>query len=314
MDDTMEPDIFRAAHRLEELARRVPRQAWPFFVLAGIELGVFVVAGNGSLSTLSLLMVTGVACWPLLPAAVIIGCPTAWQSARGVLVGAIVWTTVSAAVSLVWRSPIFLGSGSLDGAGGSAFHLLALAASLAGPAIVAVSLERRRRTSTTWPVPLVVLAVVGAAAACLYQGSNALDWYNAQSSYEFGTQDDLALLLQLAAQTLQPLMLLTLGALVWSSLSASRAGEEPRRFWLAIAAGSTTLFVVLIYGLTVIPVISTVGLISTNTFGLIDTLGNISAWASVASIVLLLVGFGFGLPADPTELVEVAPSPEASLA
>jgi hypothetical protein len=71
---------------------------------------------------------------------------------------------------------------------------------------------------------------------------------------------------------------------------------------------------VLIYGLTVIPVISTVGLISTNTFGLIDTLGNISAWASVASIVLLLVGFGFGLPADPTELVEVAPSPEASLA
>ena len=314
MDDTTEPDIFRASHRLAELLRRVPSQAWPFFVLAGIELAIFAVAGSESWSMLSLLIAAGVACWPLLPAAVIMGCPTAWQSARGVLVGAIVWTTISAAVSLIWRAPTYFGSGSLDSAGGSASHLLALAASLAGPAIVAASLERRRRTSTTWPVPLVVLVVVGAAAACLYQGSNALDWYNAQRSYPFGTQDDLALLLQLVAQTLQPVMVLTLGALVWSSLSASRAGEQPRRFWLAIMAGSATLFVVLIYGLAVIPVISTLGLISTNTFDLINTLGNLTAWASVASIVLLLVGFGFGLPADPTDLVEVVPSPEASLA
>jgi hypothetical protein len=61
-------------------------------------------------------------------------------------------------------------------------------------------------------------------------------------------------------------------------------------------------------------VISTVGPISTNTFDLINTLGNLAAWASVASIVLLLVGFGFGLPAEPADLVEVVPSQEASLA
>ena len=304
MDEPIEPDAYRIAGRLGELVRRVPRLAWPFLILAAYDLGLFLADGISSWTLLTLFLVAASVGWALLPAAVILGRPTAWQSERGILVGAIAWSAVGPVGHLIWRVPILLGLDSSDGAGSAAISLLAVAGRVAGPAIIAIVLERRRRTSTTWPAPLLAIVAVLVAATCVQSTSSTLDWYNAQLNFGFGAQDMLAGQIRVVAAAVAPLSLLTVGALAWSALSAVRAGEEPRRFWVWITAGSAALLATNVLGYAMMFFALAVGS-PAYILDLFSAYNDIVPVSSVIGIGLLLLAFVIGAPNDPLDLGEV---------
>lgn len=312
MDEPIEPDAYRFARSLVDLARGVPPLAWPFLILAGYELVLPLVDGTSYWSTLTWLLVAASVGWALLPAAAILGCPTAWQSARSILAGVIAWSTVGFVGHLIWRVPILVGLDSSNGAGSSAISLLAVVGGVAGPALIAAGLERRRRTSSTWPVPLVAVAAVLVAATCVQATSSTLGWYNAQQGlgFGFGTQDALAAQIRVVVAAVGPLRLLAVGALAWSALSAVRAGEEPRRFWVGITAGSAVLLATSALGYAMTFLVMVIGN-SANTLDLFTAYNDIVPVSSVIGIGLLLLAFAIGLPEDPMDLGEVVPGPDA---
>jgi hypothetical protein len=307
MDETArEPARTRRLSRIRDWVadrlERMPLEAWPFIVLA-----VFVVAANRqavlSGGSLYLLLLASLVAGALLPAAILIGCRDAWWSARLVLVGAAVWTSIPVAVDVISSclrllSPEVWTDTSIVSGLQIARDLTAIA-SLAGPALVAIGLLQRRRTEATWPKALVALVLIGTAALCVYAASSAIDQYeNFQSllgtglGVAFGISDPLFVV----SVALDPMRVLTVGALAWSSLSAVRASEEPRRFWSLVSAGSAVLL-----GLTILSV--TLGLAEASGALAPDTylavFGPISwveSLAELAGMALLLVGFGLGLP------------------
>ncbi len=290
------------ADRLE----RIPPEAWPFIVLA-----VFAVAANGqavlSGGSLDLLLLASLTVGALLPAAIVIGCRDAWRSARLVLVGAVVWTSIPVAVDVISSGQRLLSPETWTDtsivSGLETARELAGMLSLAGPALLALGLMQRRRTETTWPRALVALALIGTAALCVYAARSAIDQYENFQGFSgtglggaFAFSDPLFVV----GVALDPVRILTVGALAWSTLSAVRASEEPRRFWWLVFAGSAVLF-----GLTILSI--TLGLAEASGALAPDTymavFGPIS-WVEVlgglAGMALLLVGFGLGLPAaDP---------------
>lgn len=289
---------------LADRVRRIPPGAWPFVLLAGLVVVVYgrALFSNGSLD---LLLLASLAAGALLPAAILIGCPDAWRSARLVLAGAIVWTSVPFIVDVISSGQQWLSVETLTDtptvSGLEIVQELARTLSLAGPALVALGLLTRRRTETTWPKALVAPALIGTAVLCVYAASSAtgqnatLQGFSGTSSV--GTLRDQLFVVVLA---LQPLRILTLGALAWSSLSAVRATEEPRRFWLSVFVGSAVLL-----GLTILLIILGLaemsGALAADTY--MAVIGPI-LWAEtlggIVGMGLLLVGFGLGLPAaDP---------------
>ena len=312
MNEPIEPDVYRLARRLAELVRRVPPLVWPFLILAGWELVPLLVQSPGSWTVMSVLAAASNAGWALLPAAVIVGRPDALRSARGIFLGALAWSTIGPVGSLAWGVATSIDPATVESSGRVVLRVLAFAAAVAGQAAIVVILERRRRTATTWPRPLVALAVIGVAAACLYQGSTALDWYNSQQGvFMYGVQDDLGARIQVVASAFRPMVLLTLGALAWSSLSAVRAGEAPRRFWSAITAGSAILFVAAVFNYSLSPVLSAVGY-SPTIVSVVSTLLDIEAWASVAAVGLVLLAFAIGVPNDAKDVGDVVADPIAA--
>jgi hypothetical protein len=313
LPDGPEPDVYRVARRLAGLARRVPQPAWPFVLLAAAQLGVLVIDGMSADPTYLLLVATVLA-WTLVPAAVIIGRPNAWRSARGILVGAIAWTTLEAVGLLLGRVSVATGwDPFLTSPAIRIFGLVRLLAGLAGPAVIAIYLERRRRTTTRWPAPLVAPAVLAVAALCVYSGSQALNQYQPWYPY-LDTSNDLARQIQIVGTALGPVMLLTLGALAWSSWSAFRAGERPRRFWAALAAGSAALMVAQVVnnGLILAVYASWMAVI---VGGLLTTADNVELLASAAGTGLLLAAFALGIPDDPADVGDVVgvPAPVVAL-
>jgi hypothetical protein len=119
---------------------------------------------------------------------------------------------------------------------------LAAIISIAGPALITIALLPRRRTETTWPKVLVALALIGTATLCVDAAISAIDQYRNLQDFSVttmaGTFRDQPFVV---VATLQPVRLLTMGALAWSTLSAVRAEEEPRRFWLSVFIGSAVL-------------------------------------------------------------------------
>ena len=190
MDEATEFELFPGSRRLEAKVRGIPHAAWPFIILAALVLAVLVGASGPQFTRSTLLLIADNVGWALLPAAVLIGCPTAWRSARPILVGAIAASTIGAVAELIWTLPVMVGGTSWMSSGRMTFSLLGAIGTIAGIAVFAATLERRRGTSTTWPLGLVALAVAGTAAACLYEGSTWLNWYNSQLS--FIVQDKLA--------------------------------------------------------------------------------------------------------------------------
>jgi hypothetical protein len=114
--------------------------------------------------------------------------------------------------------------------------------------------------------------------------------------------------LDVLAQGLAPLGLLALGVLAWSTTSAIRAQETPRRFWLAIGAGSTLLFATSLYSSIIDPIIMSGPENSSVVATLLSATFDVQRLAALAGLVLLLVGFGLGLPDSDEDLLgEVLP-------
>ena len=296
MNETTEFSPFPGSHRLADLAGRVPRIAWPFIVLAAAQTILFVGLGIGDFRNVAILIVP-----TLLPVAIIVGRGDAWNSARGIMIGAILWGSVVALVQVVglgeYRFAPESGSGSLVHS--SLLDLMPLASitSIVGPALVAQGLYRRRRTQTTWPPALVAAALVVTAAFCLVQARAAIDAYQALEPYRvdfggsaFGSP------LSIVGEALGPLSLLTVGVLAWSTLSAFRANEEPRRFWFAVSAGSTLVFASELYS-------HLQSQIPTDLLSVIwNATYQVQSVAILAGLALLLIGFGLGLPDSDEDL------------
>jgi hypothetical protein len=300
------PGSRRAADRAAKLARRVPSLAWPFIILAALEFVVLALDSGSSWSVLGFLVVVDSVAWALLPAAVIIGCPTAWRTARLVLIGAIAWSTVGAAAALLWGLPfVSTDMGLHSNYASLGVSLLREIASLAAPIAIVMGLSVRRRTSTSWPAPIVILGLAGTVAALTYVGSNAWSSYNDWPPL-FG--DSAAQQIQLVLQLLEPLTLPVFGALAWSSLSAVRAGEERPRFWAALAGGSALLLVGYVVSLVSAWAFRAIGYSA----GVTDLYANLIqalTCISVAAIGLLLLAFTLGIPSDPMDLGDVTEDP-----
>jgi len=182
--------------------------------------------------------------------------------------------------------------------------LLREIAAIAAPIAIVMGLATRRRTSTTWPAIVVAIGVAGTALALVYVGSNAWGFYN-DSPFDFG--DVAAQKLELATQLLGPLILPGLGALAWSGLSALSAGEQPRRFWLALTGGSVAMLSAYVIGLALTWVLSSVG--SGYPTDLSINIDQALTWVSVAAIGLFLLAFALGMPGDPFDLGDVTEDP-----
>jgi hypothetical protein len=268
--------------------RLIPLEAWPFILLAAV-----AGAANGRILLSSglpdLLLLANAAAGALLPAAILIGCRGKWRSARLLLLGAIVWTSIPTLLDIVgwaqqllspveWPDPSFV-------SGTQSARDLAAIISIAGPALIAIALEQRRRTETTWPKALVASSVIAAGALCLL-AANAAIGVASGTTADF----DSGYPWFVVVMALSPLRILTVGALAWSTMSAVRAREEPHRFWLSVSAGSAlTLGVsILTIGLNIVSYSSFVYI----AFPLIwlDIVGGL------AGMAMLLVGFAQGLP------------------
>jgi hypothetical protein len=280
---------------VEDPVRRIPPEAWPFVLLA-----VFWLAANSqavlSLGSSGFMLTAAVAAGAMLPAAILIGCPDAWRSARLVLVGAIVWTTIPFVVRVIssgqqWFSPEEFTTAGLR----SNLEIARSAAdilSLAGPAVVALGLLQRRRTQTTWPRALVALALIGTVLLCVYETNNATRVFS--ETPEGLTGGNLWSVVNMA---LGPLGLLTVGALAWSTLAAVRAREESRRFWLWVFAGSAVLLGVGLLSVALTLVLGSLAVDSDTYVTLLEQTIWIDGVGSLVGMAFLLVGFALGLPA-----------------
>ena len=238
----------RTMHRLRRLADRVSPPMWFFVLLAGAQASTVLVdvrsSGDWSASSVvGLGLRLGYTCAvTLLPAGVLIWRPDSWRSARLVLVGAIVWTTLPAMAGLGWwivrRSP-----GLMDQFGYAWAVVLAVVAVVAyvGPAVVAFGLERARRHRTELLVYLAQRAAVMTALVTLF---NAVRWLPLARNTSFqpvgGDIDPLHLAGSVSGAAL-PLELMCLLILAYSCLSAVLVGEAQSRVWQCAAAGATLL-------------------------------------------------------------------------
>ena len=289
--------------RLEAGVRRIPPEAWPFVLVAVLvfALNAGDLLGSGIELRTSLVILASIVVGPLLPAAVLVGCRDAWTSARPLLMGALIWAAIGPLVSLLAALTRFAVPETWpDTPVSDAMTVvrdLGILISFAGPAIVAYALAQRRRTETTWPLPLVAAGLVAAAALSVsaFVTSSpsfdaALAGFYGDGLLAFASQLDTAILVA------RPIEYLGLGALAWSSLSAVRAGEVPRRFWKWVLAGSATL-VACEVGLSILQLS---GSSRTDTSGLINELAFfVGPLGVLAAYIVLVVGFGSGLPADP---------------
>ncbi len=314
MNETAEFSLFPGSHRMADLARRVPRAVWPFAVLAAAQIlllaGPGILGGDGGHLDLQIVAILVIP--TLLPVAVLMGRGDAWNSARLIMIGAILWGSVGALVQVIGLGQQRLAADpGTDTALDFILHVAARLASLiaiAAPALVMLGLRTRRKTETSWPKTLVAVAVLVTAALCVYDANQALDSQALQHNFGYYVDISLRDQLDVLAQALAPLGLLALGALAWSTMSAVRAQETPRRFWLAIGAGSTLLFATSLYPSIIDPIIMSGPVNSALVASLLSATFEVQRLAALAGLVLLLVGFGLGLPDSNEDILgEVLP-------
>ena len=236
------PHRARPVDRLGRLRHRLTAPMWPFVVLALAQAEMVLLSrgltGDFAAAALSLWSRLGYSlCLTLLPVGVLIWRPDAWRSARLVLVGAIVWTTVPAlagsALWIVGRSP------GLMSEFGTALSVVVAAAAIAscvGPAIVGLGLERTRRERDPG---LRTLVQQGVAITALILPITVAEWILVPAD---ATLDPLHVARSMSGALL-PFQLLCLTILAYTCLSCVAFGEPQRRLWQFAAAGTTLLAV-----------------------------------------------------------------------
>lgn len=300
--------------RFPQLAIRhpsVPLAAWPFLIVAG---GLAVLRAGQiwtwgwSFFTVYLAIDVLVA---LLPVALLIGCPRAWRSAPAVFVGVVAWVWVTSALALASEVPPRILPGILpDDLIGNALGVvrdLAPIPAIAGPALIAYGLSKRRRTQTTWPCVMVVAAIVIAAAWGLRDATATLDSYGSANFGPDGVAAGLTKreIVQAIVTLLRPMEILGLGAIAWSSLSAIRAAEPQRRFWVTAFAGSTVLFVLAGYSDFWWMAFYGGSVPGDLAIAVYSALSGVASGANLLGYAALDVAFLLGLPPDPLDLGDV---------
>ena len=312
MNESTEFSPLAGSHRLADPARRVPRAVWPFIVLAGAQIllltGPGILGGGGGYLDLQ---IAAILVMPtLLPVAVLIGRPDAWNSARLIMIGAILWGSVGALVQVFWLGQYRFAADygadtALDFSLRVATRLVSLIA-ISAPAFIVFDLRGRRRTETSWPRALVAVAVLVTAALCFYDANQAIQAQSLEGNFGYYIDISLRDQLDVLAQAMAPLGLLALGALAWSTLSAFRANEAPRSFWFAVSTGSTLLLAAALYS-------QLQSLMPTDLLSVIwSATYQVQLVAILAGLLLLLIGFGLGLPGSDEDLLgEVFPDESA---
>jgi hypothetical protein len=315
--DEPPPRFPRLAVRLPS----VPVTAWPFLIVA-IAVAVLRVQdlwtwGWASIGTV---YVAAEVLGTLMPVALLIGCPRVWRSAPVVLIGVIAWVWITPALGLAYQVQYAIVHASsptefIPYALGVAQDLAGIPA-LAGPALIAYGLSRRRRTETTWPRAMVLAAIVIAAAWGLSDARSTIDIYWSQSFDMTGSPSGLTNREIVFAITsgLRSVYLLGFGALAWSSLSAVRAGEPRQSFWMLMFAGSVMLFVLGIYSDGVMRVAYPGSVVGDIVIAIYQALNDYVVWAYVAAYGALVIAFGLGLPPDPLDLGDVVGAEDAGWA
>ena len=225
------------------LSRATTSGAWFFVLLAAAALVLHIQSEIWYADAWDWLVYVGMyavslTAATLMPAAILVWRPNSIRSAWMLLVGAVLWTAPPA-FSL-------LGSWALrhlqvDGVGFSqlmdSIPVVAELISLSGALLFLAGMEQvRERSRTTWPRPLVWIAVALTAATCTFQVHGILgliDQIRASGGDYSGMN---YLLLDSVAG---PILALLVAGMAWSALSAARAGETPRSLWRLLAIGFT---------------------------------------------------------------------------
>jgi hypothetical protein len=304
--DELPPRFPRLAVRLPS----IPITAWPFLIVA-IAVAVLraqqIWTWGGSFLTVYLVDVLVA----LLPVALLIGCPRAWRSAPAVLVGVVAWVWVTSALALASEATQWIPLGILqDDRIGYALGVardLAPIPAIAGPALIAYGLSKRRRTETTWPRAMIVVAIVVAAAWGLSGARAMLDFYGSVGSAPDGVAAGLTRreIVQVITILLRPVEILGLAAIAWSSLSAIRAGEAHRRFWALAFAGSTLLFGLAVYSNVFYMIFNGGSVPDDFAISVYSALSGAVTVAYLLAFAALIVAFALGLPPAPLDLGDV---------
>ena len=173
----------------------------------------------------------------LLPVGILIWRPDAWRSAPLVMLGSICWSTVPAIAGLaLWFGRLaYVPMTGLD-APLSVAVAVALAVASLGPVIVALGLERSRRSRDPWMPDVASRAIVIAA---LIAPLNIAQWIPAA-----GAAPDSEIVARSVGGWVLPFECGGLVALAYVCFSAAVAGESQRRLWQFSAAGAALLCVV----------------------------------------------------------------------
>jgi hypothetical protein len=177
----------------------------------------------------------------LLPAAVLVWRPDAWHSARLLLVGTIVWTSVPSTATLVGRAAGLDSSpeGSTGMALGLAVGAAGILASL-GPLIMVFGLERLRRAHVEWLWPLTWQAATAAIVPIAYSATRWLPFAGGRQGPAWVL--DTSRLPDALAGAAAPVEVLGLGILGGLGLYSLLTDEPGRRFWQCLTAGALLLF------------------------------------------------------------------------
>jgi hypothetical protein len=221
--------------------------AWGFLGFAASFLGVriWVATRSENLTGLDTVLAwSTLTLIALLPAAVLWWKPDAWQSARLVLIGAIAWTTFTAALAIVlWVLPSSWYGAIQDGLG--TLGAVAGVVAFVGPALVAFGLEGVRGTRPSYPTALVLAAILVLGCIVAVNTNTVLDSYRQWDLiYLAGetTSETVARVAGLASQLLWPLAPLCMAILAWTALSGARAREAGGAMWPMLFAGAAILF------------------------------------------------------------------------
>jgi hypothetical protein len=242
------PRRSRPVDRFGRLLDRATGSVWFFVLLACLQAGVAVAGvvspllrpGPGVASLM--LHVAYVCALTLLPAGVLIWRADAWRSARLVLAGAIVWTTMPSVTSLA--SSFVALAPPLDDRFGPACRLVmgaATALACLGPVAMAFGLARVRRSRLEWLGPLAWRATAAMTLPALYGASR---WLSPTVSHSTRTMAGGAGALDPAssiAGAVEPVELVGLAILACLCLSAVLAEEPQSRLWQCATAGTVLL-------------------------------------------------------------------------
>jgi hypothetical protein len=286
------PHRARPVNRFGRLRHRLTAPMWPFVVLALAQAETVLMSrgltGDLLVTALSLGGRLGYTlCLTLLPVGVLIWRPDAWRSARLVLVGAMVWTTVPAlagiALWIVGRSPWLM---IQFGDALSVVVTAAVVASCVGPAIVGMGLERTRRERA---LGLRMFTQQGLTITAVILPITIAEWLLVPAD---ATLDPLHVVRSVSGAAL-PIQLLAQSLLAYTCLSCVAFGEPHRRLWQCAAAGATLLAVLTVQEMTsgIMPGILT-GIVP----GIYGEWGPAdSSWSLVSMEALLVAGSGFTL-------------------